>query len=345
MKYAFYVAGLAVAIIVGWGKGILRPTRWRALLAIILIAVGIIGGLYPPIVGTFQDAIVESRGKPVSINVLLPPNGIMPLSDSVIWCRDISGSTVKARMVKNNKTVMAQSIPQKLLIHTSPITHDFFDISSVTHAPWIMLPYIPGLGERARILFFHVPAAWTGFLAYVITMLYSLRYLRTSREEDDAVAVASASIGTLFTILAYISGAIWAKFNWGHFFNWDTRELSVLLLLAIYIAYFVLRANIRSDAQKRVAATYAIVAAVAALFLIFIVPRITTSLHPGSRDDTNIGPILSPEQDTLDTTKAAIFSIMLAGFTLLYSWMLNFVARYRLIANYFQHSHSKTYHD
>jgi hypothetical protein len=75
------------------------------------------------------------------------------------------------------------------------------------------------------------------------------------------------------------------------------------------------------------AAVYAIIASIAALFLVFIVPRVTVSLHPGSKDDVNIGPMLSPEQSALDLTKAAVFSIMLAGFTLLYAWLLSMRAR------------------
>ncbi len=335
MKFMLYIAGLAFALGLGFRGGILRRNKWRAFCATLLISTGIIGGLDPPIVGTFRDAIIEMRGNnPSPIHVLVPREGIQLENDSTLKVQDVTGARVTIRydeMGLDIKTVMAQSKQKPLLLLTRPITHDIFHLIRYSTAPSVMLPHIPNLGERARILFFHVPTAWTGFLAYVVTMLFSIRYLKYRRTEDDAVAVASASIGTLFTVLAYISGAIWAKFNWGNFFNWDTRELSVLLLLAIYAAYFVLRLNIHSQAKNRVAATYAIVAAAAALFLIFIVPRITASLHPGSRDDSNIGPILSPEQDALDMTKAIIFSIMLSGFTFLYTWMLNLTARYKLI--------------
>ncbi len=335
MKFVLYIAGLAIALVLGFRGGILRRNKWRAFCAILLISTGIIGALYPPIVGTFRDAIIEMRGNnPAPIYVLVPRGGIRLDADSMLKVQDVTGARVTIQSNERSvdiKTVMAKSKQNKQLFLVTPVSHDIFRLIQHTTAPMTMLPHIPNLGERARILFFHVPAAWTGFFAYVITMLFSIRYLKNHRIEDDAVAVASASIGTLFTVIAYISGAIWAKFNWGNFFNWDTRELSVLLLLAIYAAYFVLRLNISSQAKKRVAATYAIVAAVAALFLIFIVPRITPSLHPGSRDDSNIGPILSPEQDALDTTKAIIFSIMLSGFTLLYTWMLNLTARYKLI--------------
>lgn len=332
MKYVFFLIGLALAIVVGFWGGILRQNRWRSLLAVLLISAGIIGGLYPPIVGTFRDALIEMKGTHApTINVLIPTGSISVENDSLLRCRDAAGSVVTVGFHGDFNAVMAMSKQKPTIAHSKPMSHDFFVVTAISPAPSIMLPYIPGLGERARILYFHVPAAWTGFFAYIVTMIFSIRYLRRNNDSDDAIASASAATGTLFTALAYISGAIWAKFNWGNFFNWDTRELSVLLLLAIYIAYFVLRANIRTHSQKRVAATYAIVAAVAALFLVFIVPRITISLHPGSRDDTNIGPVLSPEQDALDLTKAAVFSIMLSGFTLLYTWILNLIARYRII--------------
>lgn len=330
MKYLFYVAALGVAIAVGFGKGILQRSALRAILAWGAVAVGIVLGLFPPIVGTFSDAATEAKfNRGAAFTVLIPVGGVRQIDSTDLECRDIAGHAVICRGSNETiKTVMAHSNNHNLLLHTRLITHSLYDITALESAPRIMLPHIPALGEKARIIFFHVPAAWTGFFAYIVTMLYSILYLRRKKDEYDIIALSSASIGTLFTALAYASGAVWAKFNWGHFFNWDSRELSVLLLLAIYAAYFVLRSNVKGNMRKRVSATYAVVAAVAAVFLIFIVPRITISLHPGSRDDVNIGPILSPEQDALDLTKAMVFSIMLAGFTLFFTWMLNVVARY-----------------
>ena len=190
--------------------------------------------------------------------------------------------------------------------------------------PLLILPYIPALEERSRILFLHVPMSWVGFLAFVITLWYSVLFLRTNNRDHDSVAAASAGIGVLFCSLAYITGALWAKFNWGKFFNWDTREFSVLILLLLYGAYFALRSSIpQADRRARVSGVYAIVSCIAALFLMFIVPRITESLHPGSQGDVNAGPIISTQADAINLTKAWIFSVSLGAFTMLYFLMLN----------------------
>ncbi|MCX7930682.1 MAG: cytochrome c biogenesis protein [Chlorobi bacterium] len=329
MKYLYYALALCIGFGVGFGPGIYNSNKLRAFLSWLLIAMGITLALYPPVAGTFQDVISEKiAGAGGGAWVLIPVGGISTQSDSIMLARDIAGKQVQIVYAGNAKAIMAKSITNKLLLKTESISHSFFSVKDYTVAPHITLPHIPALGEKARILFFHVPCAWIGFFAYLVTMIFSIRYLLSKNTIDDILAVSSATIGTLFTALAYISGAIWAKFNWGHFFNWDTRELSVLLLLAIYTAYFVLRNNVHASSAKRIAAVYAIVAATTAVFLVFIVPRITFSLHPGSRDDTNIGPLLTPEQDALDATKAAVFSLMLAGFTLLYTWLLNIVSRY-----------------
>lgn len=330
MKFLFYFLAFIAGIALGFSGGILRRTRWRPGAAILLLGVGIFGALQPPIVGTFRDAILEAKGNMPRVTVLVPPGGVFMLDDTLFACTDYAGTKMLC-IVHDTKTALAQANHIPLLLTGQSISHERFHVEATDSAPAIMLPHIPALGEKARIMYFHVPSAWAGFFAFVITMIFSLRYLRKERLDDDMVAYASAVVGTLFTALAYFSGAIWAKFNWGKFFNWDTRELSVLLLLAIYAAYFVLRINTPAPARYRLAAVYAVVASIAALFLVFIVPRITVSLHPGSKDDVNIGPILSPEQDALDMTKAAVFSIMFAGFTVLYTWMLSITARYNLL--------------
>ena len=326
MKFLFYALSLASAITIGFAGSIVRRTFLRAIAAIVFISVGIIAGLQPPIVGTFRDALQEALSNGAPVTVLIPQGGATLVNDTSLICTDYAGGKVTC-ITRHSTDVAAQSQRTRLLLRGRFTTHDHVLVQSVTPAPAVMLPHIPSLGEKARIMYFHVPLAWVGFLAFTVTMLFSLRYLRRGEITDDTIAQSSAVVGTLFTVLAYLSGAIWAKFNWGKFFNWDARELSVLLLLAIYAAYFILRANVPAPARYRMAAVYAIIASIAALFLVFIVPRVTVSLHPGSKDDVNIGPMLSPEQSALDLTKAAVFSIMLAGFTLLYAWLLSIRAR------------------
>src|SRR3972149_7397567 len=103
----------------------------------------------------------------------------------------------------------------------------------ITTSPqhWYDLPNIPGLEQRARIIFFHVPMAWVTVIAFLVSMIYGIRYLARKDPIDDIRSVSSAGLGFLFCFLATVPGSIWAKFNWGSFWNWDPRETSIFLLL------------------------------------------------------------------------------------------------------------------
>jgi heme exporter protein C len=183
------------------------------------------------------------------------------------------------------------------------------------------IPYIPALGDRARVLYFHVPTAWVTVLAFLMAMIYSVQYLRHKDILYDYKASAAAGLGLLFCILATVTGAVWAKFNWGAFWNWDPRQTSIFLLLLIYGAYFALRSAVESEESRaKLASVYAILSFVTVPFFIFILPRIVESLHPD--------PIINSRgKINMDTGMLLIFLSSLAGFTALFYWMLNLKIR------------------
>ncbi len=180
---------------------------------------------------------------------------------------------------------------------------------------WYQFPTIPALEEKARIMFFHVPTAWLSTLAFIMSMVYGIQYLRKKNLEDDIKSAAAAGLGFLFCFLATATGAIWAKFSWGTYWNWDPRQTSIFVLLLIYGAYFALRSAIEVEEKRAtLAAVYAIIAAVTMPFFMFIMPRILASLHPE--------PILNTEGKLqMNTTMLVVFLGSLAGFTGLYYWM------------------------
>ena len=141
------------------------------------------------------------------------------------------------------------------------------------------------IGESSRIVFFHVPCAWTSTLAFVFAAAYSLAYLRTRNPWHDEIACAAVKIGLLFGVLTLITGSLFANIMWGSWWNWDPRESSYLLLVFLYAAYLFLRAAVDDPERRaRIAAAYALFAAVLMPFLVFIAPRVTASLHPADRD-------------------------------------------------------------
>ena len=186
---------------------------------------------------------------------------------------------------------------------------------------WYELPTIPGLEERARIMFFHVPTAWLAAIAFVLNMVYGVKYLHNKKPDDDVKSASAAGLGLLFCLLATITGAIWAKFSWGTFWNWDPRQTSIFVLLLIYGAYFALRSAVDTEEKRAsLSAVYSIIGAVTMPFFMFIMPRILASLHPE--------PILNVQGRVhMNATMLAVFLSSLAGFTGLFLWMWNLQIR------------------
>jgi heme exporter protein C len=170
-------------------------------------------------------------------------------------------------------------------------------------------------GQTSRILFFHVPQAWVATLSFLVSMIASAVYLAKRRLSADDLALSAAELGFLFCVLATVTGSIFAKATWGSFWNWDPRETSIVILLMIYGAYFALRSAVPDPEKKRVfAAVYSILAFVTVPFLVFIVPRITASLHP---EDT-----MNPANPGMDAKTLKVFLGSLFAYTALFVWML-----------------------
>jgi heme exporter protein C len=203
---------------------------------------------------------------------------------------------------------------------------------SPTPQGWLQFPVIPGLEEKARNILYHVPVAWTTVVAFLVAMYYGYRYLKTKNIEYDIKSVSSAGLGFLFCFLATVSGALWAKFNWGSFWNWDPRETSIFVLLLIYGAYFALRSALETDEKRAtLSAVYSIIAGITVPFFIFVMPRIMSGLHPGAKGDPDgAGPVV---QFKMSPNMLVIFLLGLLGFTLLYVWLLNLRVRLAKLEN------------
>ena len=175
-------------------------------------------------------------------------------------------------------------------------------------------------GETSRILFFHVPQAWVATLSFLISMIASAVYLAKRRVKADYLAQSAAELGFLFCVLATITGSIFAKATWGSFWNWDPRQTSIVILLMIYGAYFAVRSAVNDPDRRRVfAGVYSILAFVTVPFLVFVVPRITTSLHPENT--------MNPAHPGMDPKTLGVFLGSLFAYTGLFVWMLRLKIR------------------
>lgn len=182
---------------------------------------------------------------------------------------------------------------------------------------FLYAPPAEGLGEASRVIFFHIPSAWVAVLSFFISMVMSIKYLRTSKRHDDNSAAAAAELGLVFTIVATITGSIFANLMWGSPWNWDPRETTIFVLLLIYLAYFALRSAIEDEQRRgRLAAVYAIIAFVTVPFLVFVLPRVLGGLHPD--------PVISSSGQVSLEMSARILQVFLTSllaFTWLFAWI------------------------
>jgi heme exporter protein C len=96
-------------------------------------------------------------------------------------------------------------------------------------------------GETVRIMYVHVPAAWTGMMIYVAMAVASALGLVSRLMLTDIFCVAAAPVGAMLVALCLVTGSIWGRPTWGAWWVWDARLTSVLVLFLLYCGYIALR--------------------------------------------------------------------------------------------------------
>ncbi len=144
-----------------------------------------------------------------------------------------------------------------------------------------LVPPIKGLGDLAKIIFFHVPTAWVAVAAFFTSAFFAAKFLRTQNFSFDTLSARAARLGFVFVLLSTISGAIFSKLTWGAYWNWDPRQTTIFVLILIYGAYLTLRAAVADEKiRAKVSAVYSLLSVLTVPFLVFILPRMYFSLHP-----------------------------------------------------------------
>jgi heme exporter protein C len=130
------------------------------------------------------------------------------------------------------------------------------------------LPQEAAQGAIFKIIFFHVPAAWTAIVAAITALTMSVQFLRTRDFKYDAAAVAVTEVGLAFLAANLVTGSIWARVIWGIWWTWDVRLTSALVCWLLYAGYLMLRHAIEEPTQR---ATFAAVFSILAFLDVPIV--------------------------------------------------------------------------
>ncbi len=139
-------------------------------------------------------------------------------------------------------------------------------------------------GIIQKIFYVHIPAIIPTYFGFVLAAIGGASYLRTRDDRWDQLAVAGAEVGVVFCTLMLLVGPIWAKPAWGHWWVWDLRLTTTLMLWFIYVAYLFLRSfAFGSDTAKTFTAVYGIAGIAAIPFVYFAVDLAQGStLHPSN---------------------------------------------------------------
>jgi heme exporter protein C len=177
-------------------------------------------------------------------------------------------------------------------------------------------PRLDILNETVRVLHFHVPMWFGMIILLTVSVVYSVKYLRTPTLQNDLFAVEFANTGILFGILGVTTGALWANFTWGSPWSGDPKQNASAIALLIYLAYFILRGSFSDEQQRaRVSAIYNIFAFATMVPLLFILPRMTDSLHPGNGGNPGFNAY------DLDSNLRLVFYPAVIGWTLMGVWL------------------------
>jgi heme exporter protein C len=149
------------------------------------------------------------------------------------------------------------------------------------------------LGFSQRIFYFHVSIAFTAYACFGAGAWKALRHLWKRDSRADLESYVAVHQGVIFGVLVLITGSIWAKYTWGHWWVWSEDELVLFLVLFLfYAAYFMLRFSVEPGPQRaNFSAVYALFGVVLVPVSFLAIRLAKTFLHPVifTRHGANIG--------------------------------------------------------
>ncbi|MDH5723775.1 MAG: heme ABC transporter permease [Alphaproteobacteria bacterium] len=110
--------------------------------------------------------------------------------------------------------------------------------------------------ENVRIMYIHVPAAWTAMFCYSTMGIAALIYLIWKHTLAGLYIQAASPIGAALTAICLITGSLWGIKSWGTWWVWDARLTSVLILFFIYMGIIVIARSFDNPEQGQKAASW-----------------------------------------------------------------------------------------
>jgi heme exporter protein C len=177
-------------------------------------------------------------------------------------------------------------------------------------------------GFVQKIFYVHVPLAIVSLCGFILGSLLAIMHLRTGERKWDMRSYVAIHMALIFSVGGIITGSIWAKASWGHWWVWNEPTLvSYLIVILMFATYQPMRFSIEDpERQARYASVFSIVAG-AFVPLNFIAVRLAQNyVHPR---------VLTLQGGNLPGSMRLTFYVSLLGIALLYAtlWKFEMVAK------------------
>jgi heme exporter protein C len=340
---------------------------WWKILGVIIFCYVLIGGLLVPLKSgiTAVNPSNSSFGDTIELNIVGYNTHFLTATSHRSWLKLDSIHFVQSVSIKSQsenearvKFYLPSSIPYKenvlplTLIMDNELDGPFLlpnalfvssnGATTIDPLPWttskmdklhttkgIKFPYRNILNETIRNTFFHVSLWFAMFILLIAGLFHAIQYLRTKDFRHDINSAAYNKIAILYGILGLITGSVWAKFTWNTFWTTDIKLNMTAIAMLIYFAYLILRGSSQDvDRKAKLSAAYSIFAFLALIPLVFVIPRLTDSLHPGNGGNPALGG------EDLDHTLRIFFYPSIIALILIGTWMSELLIRYEKIKEY-----------
>ena len=214
---------------------------------------------------------------------------------------------------QSNMTLVVKRIKIGISVWMTAVILAAFVLSAATK--------LPILEQTARNLYFHVPMWFTMMMAYFVSAYFAVQVLRTEDLVWDMKVVEATRIAMLFGVLGMLTGIVWSRFTWflgtGKWWGSDPKQMMAAVQLLISGAYFVLRSALDNPRLRaRISAVYTLFSVVSMIFLLYVLPRLTESLHPGTGGNPAFDKITDP-------TMRLVFYPAILGFFGIAWWLFD----------------------
>lgn len=188
------------------------------------------------------------------------------------------------------------------------------------------VPALHIINETIRNLYFHVPMWFTMIVLFLISFIDAIKYLRSGDLKHDIYSAEYTKVGIFFSVLGMLTGMEWAKYTWGAPWSNDPKQLGTAISMLIYFAYLVLRGGMKDEEKRaKISAVYNVFAFALMIPLLWILPRMVDSLHPGAGGNPGFNTY------DLDRDMRMVFYPAVLGWILLGVWLSTLKIRASLI--------------